>query len=168
MRELAGEFAESLDFVNVDIDQSPETAMALEIGALPTFKVFSCGEEVGAMRGARLDAVRALLQRQVNGEQHIPSAADSTARKQARARQQENREVPFQQHNSQRSQQQAQKLALTAMLRDPSKRDRARIALATLLKLVSNAHHENVRRAWTLAAVAKAPQSPAEPRRAQV
>ena len=130
MEMLAGEFAQRLTFVLVDIDETPETAVILDIGALPTFKIFANGDEIAAMRGANANAVRQLLERQVAGQKHLPSAADSAARKQARAvaRQQENRS----------QQPPAAKKALAAMLADEANRDRARAALTTILKLVSN------------------------------
>lgn len=131
---LVEEFATTqLQFVDIDIDKGPEVAMAMEVSAVPTFKVFQNGQEVGAMRGANLGAVRQLCERQVSGQAHLPSAADSTARKQARAvaRQQENRQQSV-------GRKHAQKLAIGEMLADASNRERARTALATLLKLVSN------------------------------
>lgn len=133
MEELSKEFsAKGLQFVHVDIDESPETAVAYEIGALPTFKVYRIGAEVGAMRGANLHGVRNLCERELAKQPHVPSAADSTHRKQARAdRSRKENRAPM-------AKQQAQRAALATMLSDGSNRDGARNALTTLLKLVSN------------------------------
>lgn len=124
-----------LEFVQCDIDVAPEAAIAFEIGALPTLKVFRAGVgEVGAMRGlANLDALQQLVERERAGQMHRPSAADSSERKEQRARER------WQAAESEPSAQlQAQRSALAVMLADATNHERSRVALSTLMRLVVN------------------------------
>ena len=124
-----------LEFVQVDVDVAPELAIAFEIGALPTLKVFRGGVEVGAMRGlGNPEALRQLVERERTRQQHRPSAADSSERKEQRAK-----ERRQQAESEPSAQQQAQRSALATMLADASNRERVRVALSTLMRLIVNA-----------------------------
>ena len=59
--ELAKEFPQCI-FVKVDVDENQETAMACQVQAMPTFKIFKKGAEVGMLRGADPDGLKKLLQ----------------------------------------------------------------------------------------------------------
>eukprot|EP00966_Prymnesium_polylepis_P117695 2720865-Prymnesium_polylepis.1 len=72
---LSKEFS-SITFATVDIDEDPEAALVHEINSLPTLKVFRACCEVGAMRGANLEGARLLIERELAGLPHRPSAAD--------------------------------------------------------------------------------------------
>lgn len=88
--------------------------MAYEVSAMPTFKAFRDRQEVGALRGASLDALRELV------EQHAgrkPVARDLAAERASR--------------------QAAQREALVALLAEPDK-ERVRTALTTLIKIAGN------------------------------
>ena len=54
---------ESVIFAKVDVDRAADVARELEIAAMPTFKLFGPGGEVGCTRGWSEDAVRRLLAR---------------------------------------------------------------------------------------------------------
>ncbi len=49
---LAGQFADSVKFVRVNIDASPQSAAKYGIRNVPTFAVFKNGELVGSATGA--------------------------------------------------------------------------------------------------------------------
>ena len=123
----------SINFAKVDIDVDPESALVHEIGSLPTLKVFRDGQEVGAMRGANLEGFRQLVEREIAGLPHHPSAADSTARKEQRAQAASKKE-----NSDPAPRQMAQRAALATMMADADapQRESARVALSTLLKLV--------------------------------
>jgi thioredoxin 1 len=48
-------------FVKVDVDENQETAMECGVSAMPTFKAYVAGKEVGIVRGADEAALRALV-----------------------------------------------------------------------------------------------------------
>ena len=50
-----------VEFVKVDVDEAQELAQAQGIRAMPTFKMFKGGAEVGMVRGADEGAIRDLL-----------------------------------------------------------------------------------------------------------
>lgn len=110
---LAAEFS-WCDFVKVDVDVNQETAMACQISAMPTFKVFSNLQEVGALRGASADALRQLVAQHAGSK---PVPRDRAAELKAR--------------------QAAQRDALATLLA-VSDKERLRVALSTILKLVCN------------------------------
>ncbi|GAA2707252.1 thioredoxin family protein [Micromonospora olivasterospora] len=53
LAELAGEFGERLRVVTLDTDANPATTRAYGVMSLPTLLVFSGGELVGSIVGAR-------------------------------------------------------------------------------------------------------------------
>lgn len=53
LAEIARERAERLKVVQVDVDASPETAIAHQVMATPTLLVFRAGEPVKSLVGAR-------------------------------------------------------------------------------------------------------------------
>ena len=58
--QLASEFAQA-EFIKVDVDENQETAAACQVSAMPTFKVFRDKKEVGMIRGADPNGLRALI-----------------------------------------------------------------------------------------------------------
>ena len=59
--QLASEFPQA-DFIKVDVDENQETAQACQVSAMPTFKIFRDKKEVGMLRGADPNGLRALIQ----------------------------------------------------------------------------------------------------------
>ena len=108
---LSAEFTWA-DFVKVDVDQNQETAMACGVSAMPTFKVFLAGVEVGAMRGANPDGLRELVARHAGTQPAAQRPAVDQASRQA-----------------------AQREALQAVLSDSA---RAPVALDLLLRAFRN------------------------------
>ena len=67
LAELAQEFGPRLTVATLDVDANPETTRAYGILAMPTLLVFSGGEQVGSLVGARPKAhLRHAL------EEHLP------------------------------------------------------------------------------------------------
>ena len=58
---LAQEFPHVI-FLKVDVDENQETASALGVQAMPTFKAFVAKKEVGSVRGADEAALRVLIE----------------------------------------------------------------------------------------------------------
>ena len=58
--QLAAEFPQCV-FIKVDVDENQETAAECGISAMPTFKIFKEKAEVGMMRGADPDGLKALV-----------------------------------------------------------------------------------------------------------
>mmetsp|Transcript_18144 Transcript_18144/g.46430 ORF Transcript_18144/g.46430 Transcript_18144/m.46430 type:complete len:239 (+) Transcript_18144:2-718(+) len=79
---LATEFP-WVEFIKVDVDVNQETAQACGISAMPTFKVFRHGNEVGAARGANPDSLRELVATHAGPK---PAAAVDPAKRQAAQR----------------------------------------------------------------------------------
>ena len=50
-------------FAKVDVDENQETAMECGVSAMPTFKAYAAGKEVGMVRGADEAALRDLVTR---------------------------------------------------------------------------------------------------------
>ena len=59
--QLASEFPQA-DFIKVDVDENQETAQACQVSAMPTFMIFRDKREVGMLRGADPNGLRALIQ----------------------------------------------------------------------------------------------------------
>jgi thioredoxin 1 len=53
LAELAEEFGDRMAVATLDVDANPETTRAYQILAMPTLLVFSGGEVVGSLVGAR-------------------------------------------------------------------------------------------------------------------
>ena len=53
LEEIAGEHAEDLTIVKLNIDENPETARAYQVMSIPTMAVFKGGELVKTIVGAR-------------------------------------------------------------------------------------------------------------------
>ncbi len=84
---LAKEFPQC-EFIKVDVDENQETAMECGVSAMPTFKVYKDKVEVGMVRGADPNGLRALIQQHAGdkftgaGEGHTlggASAAEGAA-----------------------------------------------------------------------------------------
>ena len=82
--QLALEFPQC-EFIKVDVDENQETAMACQVSAMPTFKVFKDKAEVGMLRGADPDGLKALIKQHagdkwsVAGEgQQLGSSAEAS------------------------------------------------------------------------------------------
>lgn len=105
---LAAEFPWA-EFIKVDVDQNQETAQECRVTAMPTFKVFRNGAEVGQLRGANPDSLRQLV-----AEHAGPKPAMQMDRATRQAKQRE---------------------ALLAVISDTA---RAQTAIATLLKILRN------------------------------
>ena len=58
--QLASEFPQA-EFIKVDVDENQETAAACQVSAMPTFMVFRDKREVGMIRGADPNGLRALI-----------------------------------------------------------------------------------------------------------
>ncbi|MGA2286058.1 MAG: thioredoxin [Dehalococcoidia bacterium] len=53
VEELAGDFAGKMDFVKLNTDESPATAMSYGIRSIPTLIIFKAGQPVGQVIGFR-------------------------------------------------------------------------------------------------------------------
>jgi thioredoxin 1 len=53
LAEIAGEMADKVTIVKVNIDENPETARAYRVMSVPTLTVFKGGEPVSSVAGAR-------------------------------------------------------------------------------------------------------------------
>jgi thioredoxin len=53
LNEIAAELAGKVEFVKVNIDENPETAMAYRVMSIPTFTIFKGGQPVQSVAGAR-------------------------------------------------------------------------------------------------------------------
>jgi thioredoxin 1 len=53
LAELAAELADKVEFVQLNIDENPETAMAYRVMSVPTLTVFKGGQPVQSVAGAR-------------------------------------------------------------------------------------------------------------------
>jgi len=105
---LAAEFP-WCEFIKVDVDQNQETAQHCGISAMPTFKVFRHGQEIGMARGASPDSLRQLVATHAGAPPTVP--IDPAAR------------------------QAAQREALTTVVSDA---ERAPVAFATIAKILKN------------------------------
>lgn len=66
LEQLAGDYADSVDVVKVDIDASPETAAAYRVRGVPTLALFHNGHVVDTIVGAQpKTAIAALINRHV-------------------------------------------------------------------------------------------------------
>ena len=91
------------------------------------------------MRGlGNEEALWQLVELERAGKQHRPSAADSSDRKEQRRQAAEKKDPSAQQSQQGQQSQQAQRSALATMLADASHRERARVALSTMIRLVVN------------------------------
>ncbi len=59
---MAGEFAGRVKIVAVDVDQSRDVAQEYEVSAMPTLVLMKGSEEVGRVKGASKDKIRALIE----------------------------------------------------------------------------------------------------------
>ena len=53
LEEIAGEHAEKLSVVKLNIDENPETARAYRVMSVPTLTMFKGGEAVNSVAGAK-------------------------------------------------------------------------------------------------------------------
>jgi thioredoxin 1 len=53
LSELAGEMADRLEIVKLNIDENPETAMAYRVMSVPTLTIFKDGKPVQSVAGAK-------------------------------------------------------------------------------------------------------------------
>ncbi len=57
LEELAAEYADKIDVVQVNVDRSPRTAEAYSVRSIPTLNVYQDGHVVATVIGARPKAV---------------------------------------------------------------------------------------------------------------
>lgn len=63
LEQLAGEYADRINFTKIDADANPKTAAAQGVLGLPTVKIFSGGQVVDQFTGARSKgAVKKMLE----------------------------------------------------------------------------------------------------------
>ena len=74
--QLASEFPQA-DFIKVDVDENQETAAACQVSAMPTFKVFRDKKEVGMIRGADPNGLRALIQQHAGDKWSVAGEGQS-------------------------------------------------------------------------------------------
>jgi thioredoxin 1 len=53
LAELAVELGDKIEFVKMNIDENPETAMAYRVMSVPTLTIFKGGQPVQSVAGAR-------------------------------------------------------------------------------------------------------------------
>jgi thioredoxin 1 len=53
LEEIAGEYADKIDVVKLNVDQNPGVAQRYQILAIPTLNVFQNGEVVKQIKGAK-------------------------------------------------------------------------------------------------------------------
>jgi thioredoxin 1 len=53
LAEIATEFADRVEFVKLNIDENPETAMAYRVMSVPTLTIFKGGQPVQSVAGAK-------------------------------------------------------------------------------------------------------------------
>jgi thioredoxin 1 len=53
LEEIAGEYAEKIDVVKLNVDENPAIAQRYQILAIPTLNVFQNGEVVKQIKGAK-------------------------------------------------------------------------------------------------------------------
>jgi thioredoxin 1 len=53
LAEIAAEMAGKLEFVQLNIDENPETAMAYRVMSVPTLTIFKGGQPVQSIAGAK-------------------------------------------------------------------------------------------------------------------
>ena len=74
--QLASEFPQA-DFIKVDVDENQETAAACQVSAMPTFMIFRDKKEVGMIRGADPDGLRALIQQHAGDKWSVAGEGQS-------------------------------------------------------------------------------------------
>ena len=74
--QLASEFPQA-EFIKVDVDENQETAQACQVSAMPTFKVFRDKKEVGMIRGADPNGLRALIQQHAGDKWSVAGEGQS-------------------------------------------------------------------------------------------
>ena len=74
--QLASEFPQA-EFIKVDVDENQETAQACQVSAMPTFMVFRDKKEVGMIRGADPNGLRALIQQHAGDKWSVAGEGQS-------------------------------------------------------------------------------------------
>ena len=74
--QLASEFPQA-EFIKVDVDDNQETAQACQVSAMPTFMIFRDKKQVGMLRGADPNGLRALIQQHAGDKWSVAGEGQS-------------------------------------------------------------------------------------------
>jgi len=73
--QLAEKYGSELDFYSVDVDAEKDIAESCNITAMPTFAVFSGGDQVAVLRGALKDHLTGMIEATLEGLREANNAS---------------------------------------------------------------------------------------------